>query len=243
MQTALALAAMGRRAPSGDWWQDTTGQWHEGGRPEPLPASMAPFESVPSAPPRPSTKRKGFAIVALWLLAPTAVLSTATVTSATSVDNSSGVGLIAIAVLSCPMALAFRGAQWNASRVVGIVGGFSLASNAVLCLLLISVGASPAGPIDFGLLLSFLAGAAALVVLITASPRLVVAFESLAAIGTAAALTVIALHSAELHHVEVGSATTTTTSVEDWSSLYVAWAVGGAMFVAGAILAVRPGKR
>jgi hypothetical protein len=170
--------------------------------------------------------------MALWLLAPIATLA--------NVDDT-GIGWVTIALLASPAAFAFRGAQWNAERVLGLVGGFSLVSNAVLCFLVITVAASPAGPIEFGLWLSFLAGAAALVVLLTGSPRLVASFESLAAIGAAAALTVIALHSAELHHVEGGAST--TTFVESWSYLYVVWALGGAMFVAGTILALRAAKR
>jgi hypothetical protein len=177
--------AMGGRAPSGEWWQDTSGKWHEGGQPEALP-STAPLEPLPVPLPR-------------------------------------------------------RSKQWSISRVLGVAGGCLLVSNAVLWFLVIAVAASPASSIVLGLLLSFLVGAAALCVLLTRSPRLVISFESLAAIGAAGALTLIALHSMELHHVEGGAGTTQFD--ENWSFLYVVWALGGAMFAAGAILALRDARR
>jgi hypothetical protein len=224
--------AMGGRMPPGDWWQDTAGKWHEGGRPDPLPPSLTPVEPLSGPRRRPSTKRKGLTILGLWLVAPIVVTLTA------NVDDSTAVGWVSIAVVASPGAFAFRDPRWNVSRVLGVVGGFSILSSVALCFLTIVFVASPATPIGFGLLLAFLAAAAALVLLLTGSLRLVVSFESLAAIGAAAAITLIALHSRELHHVEGGAAT--TTSVESWSFLYVVWALAGAMFAAGAILALRP---
>jgi len=176
-------------------------------------------------------KRRTVAIVGLWFVPVAAVVATA------GNDDSIAIGFCSVALLSCPLAFAMARWRWGVSKVLCVVGAFNTLGSASLCLLAAVFVASVDGLLALGLLVASAAGGVALGAL--GAPRLLIAFESVAALLTVVALTLIAFDSSNVHNVEGGAANELVTTTESWSFLYLVWGFALATFVVGGILAIR----
>ena len=218
---------MGGNDPSGGWWQDQDGKWRQGGRPETLPAVRRSSHPAPDSESRQWLrgwpKRRVAAVLLLWFLAPLAAAST-------PVGDSMSILLFSFSILAVPLPIVAAKKRWSLAVVLGIVGGFDMLVTGGLGLLLVPFAIHIDGRIALAFFLASAAGVLAF--MIFAAPRLLVRFESLAAIAAVSALVLIASDHSGLRFETDPNAVGPPESLD---SLYFVWGFAAALLATGTI--------